>query len=153
MADLSYPLGGQGVYEKQGGKELIVGSTGLITVESGGVVVVDAGAKTTIPVTSNTTAMSNFGLTTITGETTAVGSKTFVLAAPDRVGLVKSIVCTTANTSDSCLVDLAPASLLGWGTQDIIKFSTGGDSVQLISTSTAQWAFIARTPTTVTTTS
>jgi hypothetical protein len=141
----TYPHGGQGVYKKQDGKELVVGSSGVITVETGG--------QTTVPVTSNTTAMTNFGHTPIAGAGAAAGSKTFVLAAPTRAGLVKSIVCTTANTSDSCLVDVAPATLYGLGTQDLIKFSTNGDAVILVSASTALWSIIARTPTTVTTTS
>ena len=118
MPDVSYPLGGQGVYHKQGNKELVVGSSGTLTVETGGtvtvttgatvslssgtplavsgstgIVVIDTGGQIAVPVTVHTTStgtITNFGVTTF-GSTSA---DSYTLTAPDRAGLRKTLICT-----------------------------------------------------------
>lgn len=136
------------VYRKQGAAEFVVASSGVLTVETGG--------QVSIPVTSESTAAStikNYGLSIVTARAAGGGSVTHTLTAPDRAGLEKVIYCTTANTSDSIIVDVGPATLLGHGTKDLIKFSTGQDTVTLISASTSQWIVSSKTPTSVTFTS
>lgn len=82
----------RGVYRAQGGDELVVASSGAITVQSGGIVNYQAGGYFKYPVQSlgssqTATTVTNFGLTVLTGTTTG---PTFTMAAP-VVGLDKQI--------------------------------------------------------------
>lgn len=168
MPDLTYPLGGQGVYEKQGGKELVVGSTGAITVESGGnvdvtgtltakssgVLNVDSGGAITIddgghlamPITTQSTTsgtITNFGLTTI-GTTIA---SAYTLAAPTRPGLEKIIICTVHGattvsqvvTTNSTAVTIVSSSNGSSIIRRTMTFTNGGQCVTLVSESTSAW--------------
>lgn len=159
--DSSYPLGGQGIYIQQGSTEMVVGSTsvqnvyGTLNIRSSGVLAVLAGGSLTVgssayiadTVTTPTSGATvpNHGHTTLTGGTTATGQKTYTLAAP-VAGCHFTCHCTTANTSDSALLDLNGATLSGYGTQDMIRFTTGATFVQLRGLSTSSWAIIAITP-------
>ena len=132
MPDTSYPLGGQGVYRKQGGKELVVGSSGTLTVETGGtlsvttgatvsfssgtplavagstgIIVIDDSGKIAVPVTIKTTStgtISNFGYTAI-GSTSA---NAYTITAPDKAGLMKYIAVTVHGaTTITCTITTA----------------------------------------------
>lgn len=159
-ADNTYPLGGQGVYIKQGSTELVIGSTSVLTVA--GTQTLGAGGSLTVassgfildPVVAPTSGatVTSHGHATLTGGTTGTGAKTYVVAPP-QAGCLFTAHATTANTSDCVLIDLNGATINGAGTQDIIKLSTGLDCVILRGLSTSAWAFVAKTPTTVTTTS
>lgn len=167
-ADATYPLGGQGIYLKQGSTEMVIGSTSLLTIAAGATITdagthtLSAGGSLTVassayiadPVTTGSSGVTlpNYGHATLTGGTTATGAKTYPVAAP-VAGCRLTAHATTANTSDAVLIDLNGATLSGWGTQDIIKLSTSGDFVELVGLSSSQWAIVGRTPTTVTTTS
>ena len=133
---------------------LTVQTSGVLNVDTGGNITIDSSGQLAVPVTAQTSGqtIASFGGATFSN-TTANGLITITLDPPDRAGLVKYLICTAANTSDCVMIDVAPCTLAGFGTQDLIKFSTAGDSAILISTSTSVWAFAARTPTTVTTTS
>lgn len=154
MADATFPLGGQGIYRKQGGKELVVGSSATITVESGGSITLGSSAYIADTVTTPTSGATvpNSGHLTLTGGTTATGAKTYIVSAP-VAGCRLSAHVTVANVSDCALLDIAPATFSAFGTQDLLRFSTNGDCAHLVGLSTSVWAISSRTPTTVTTTS
>lgn len=123
MADATFPLAGQGVYRKQGGKELVVGSSGTLTIEAGGtlsittgatvslssgtpltasgstgIIVIDSGGQIAVPVTVTTSSagtVTNFGVFAF-GSTSA---NAYTLTAPDRPGLRKTIINTVSGAS------------------------------------------------------
>lgn len=167
--DTSYPLAGQGIYIKQGSTEMVIGSTasvnvtGTITINSSGVLNIDSGGSMTVDsggfitigssayiadtvtTPSSGATVPNHGHATLTGGTTGTGQKTYTLAQP-VAGCYFTAHCTTANTTDSALLDLNGATLSGYGTQDMIRFTTGATFVQLRGLSTSAWAIIAITP-------
>jgi hypothetical protein len=158
--DATYPLGGTGIYLKQGSTEMVVGSAsvqnvyGTVNIQPGATLAVGSSAVITETVTTGTSGITlpNNGHAKLTGGTTATGAKTYPLAAP-VAGCRFSAHVTVANVSDCAIVDLNGATLNGLGTQDLIKLTTSADSFMIVGLSTAEWAFTARTPTTVTTTS
>lgn len=154
MPDATYPSGGQGVYRSQGGRALVVGSSGTITVEAGGSITLGSSAYIADTVTTGSSGVTlpNSGHAVLTGGTTATGAKTYPVAAP-VAGCVLTAHVTVANVSDCALLDIAPATLSGLGTQDLIRLSTHGDFVTIRGLSTSAWAITSRTPTSVTTTS
>ena len=148
MADTNYPLGGQGVYEKQGGKELVVGSTGTITVESGGAIALEDGGHFAMPVTVKSTStgtITNYGVTTF-GSTSA---DAYTLAAPTRAGLLKILACTVhgATTTASVITTASTNSYIRGssspGDTHTITFLDGGTFAQLVSVSTSEWRVMA----------
>lgn len=159
--DTSYPLGGQGIYIKQGSTEMVLGSTtvtnlyGTFNIQSSGVLAIQAGGSLTIgssafiadtvTTASSGATVPNHGHATLTGGTTATGQKTYTLAPP-TAGCRFTAHCTTANTSDSALLDLNGATLSGYGTQDMIRFTTGATFVGLVGLSTSSWAITSITP-------
>jgi hypothetical protein len=145
MADPSYqPL----VYRKQGGNELVVASGGKITVESGGIIEYQSGAFPTQAVTVMTTTsgtITNNGLTTI-GTTIA---SAYTLATPSAAGMSKTIV-DTVHGATTVLQVVSTASTgvtfsAGATTAYLSKltFTSNIQSIQLISTSTSNWAVVA----------
>jgi hypothetical protein len=164
MADATYPLGGQGVYLKQGGKELVVGSTGAITIESGGsisntgtqtiasggAIALEDGAQLANPVTTKSTStgtITNFGITTF-GSTSA---DAYTLADPTRAGLRKTLICTVhGGTTISSVITTASTNVTiissthGAGViRRTITFLSGGQALELVSTSTSAWAVVS----------
>lgn len=131
------------------GKSLNVESGGTLTLESGGVLSVSAGSAITVPVEVGTTtaAFSNSGYTTF-GST---ASNAWTLAAPSRVGLVKTIACTVhgATTVTETVTTLG-CKILGATTvvagTSVMTFS-GVQVVQLVSLSTASWGLNHPIPT------
>lgn len=159
-ADSTYPLGGQGIYTKQGDAEMVVGSTGVLNVigqaiinssgelnvDSGGAFTIDDGAQVSKPVTVQTTTsgtITNYGITTI-GTTIA---SLYSLAAPSRAGLEKSIYCTVHGaTTVSQIVRTDSTSTTIVGTSNpasvcirTLTFTNGGQSITLESLSTSAW--------------
>lgn len=159
-ADNTYPLGGQGVYIKQGSTEMVVGSTGVVNVlgsivinssgdlniDSGGKITLDDGGQIAGPVTVQATTsgtITNYGITTI-GTTIA---SLYTLAAPNRAGLEKSIYCTVHGaTTVSQIVRTDSTSTTIVGTSNpasvcirTLTFTNGGQSITLESLSTSAW--------------
>lgn len=89
------------VYRKQGGNELVVGSGGKITVETGGYV---AGYVETI--STSATALTAAGLSIVTG--TTVGP-TYLIANP-ITGVPKFISLAAASSGVTHRAIIAPAS-------------------------------------------
>lgn len=171
MADESYPLGGQGVYFKQGNKELVVGSTATLTIESGatvtdagtasftgvktvasgGVLSVADGGELAVPVTTKSTStgtITNYGVTTF-GSTSA---DTYTLTAPDRAGLRKTLICTVhgATTISSAITTATTNSYIRGSTvvaadTHTLTFLKSGQFMELISVSTSEWRLLSAT--------
>jgi hypothetical protein len=158
--DATYPLGGTGIYIKQGSTEMVVGSAsvqnvyGTVNIQPGATLAIGSSAVITETVTTGTSGVTlpNNGHAVLTGGTTATGAKTYPVAAP-VAGCRLSAHCTVANISDCAILDIGPATFSGWGTQDLIRLSTHGDFCELVGISTSAWAIVGRTPTSVTTTS
>lgn len=137
------------------GKSINVESGGAITVESGGTLTVASGAvlvmaghqTIAVEVGTTTAAFSNSGYTTF-GST---ASNAWTLAAPSRVGLVKTIACTVhgATTVTETVTTLG-CKILGATTvvagTSVMTFS-GVQVVQLVSLSTASWGLNHPIPT------
>ena len=177
MADTSYPLGGQGVYRAQGGRELVIGTSGTLTIEgagavnvtgvltvlssgelnvdSGGAITVDDGGHFTMPVTvqaTSTGTITNYGVTTF-GTTTA---NTYTLAVPTRAGLRKILACTihgattitdTINTNSTAVTILSTSGQAAGGLLTRMLFTNAGQRVELVSLSTSQWLLVSNTNT------
>lgn len=105
MADTSYQ---PAVYRKQGGDELIVASSGTITVESGGTINVDSGGTLSVASGGNfyeaaqslaaadvATPVTNNGFTEVVGTTTG---PTYTLAAPTYAGQAKDIAMSASSS-------------------------------------------------------
>lgn len=95
MADASYNVG---VYRTQGGDELVVASSGTITLEG---TLTSTGTVALGPVAAATTTatLPAGGVSLVTRGTTATGPNVYTIAAPVP-GQPKWISCTTANSSD-----------------------------------------------------
>ena len=148
MADNTYPLGGQGNRQEQGGKSWVIGSTGSLTVESGGRIVQEGTISfSTNYVLVGSTAgstITNYGVSILTRATTGLGALTWTLAAPSP-GVRKTIVVTTANVTDTVKVDANNSPFNGYGTQDILIFIETG-AVELIGLTTASWGIVSSVP-------
>lgn len=113
------------VYRKQGGAELVVASSGIITVESGGSMDVESGGSIDIEsggsitlasganlrhavstVATSATTITADGFSLVTG--TTVGP-TFLIANP-KVGVVKYIHLTSTSSGATHRAIIAPAS-------------------------------------------
>ena len=133
MADPTYPLGGQGIRREQGGKSLVVGSSGTITIESGGTLAFDSGSAHNVSgtqtiLTGGVLNVDSGGAMTIddggyvavpvtvkstsTGTITNFGVTTFgstsadsyTLAAPTVAGLRKTLVCSVHGATTTASV-------------------------------------------------
>lgn len=141
-----------GIYRTQGGNELVVGSSGLITVETGGAIVVADGGQIANPVTTQATTsgtITNHGITTF-GTTK---QDAYVLADPSRAGLRKSLICTvhgattitaTVTTASTVCTIVGSTVALG-GILRTLTFLSAGGAVELVSLSTAAWAIVGNT--------
>ncbi len=174
MADATYPLGGQGNRQEQGGKSWVIGSTGSLTFESGGqltgspavpsgselnfdsgsAISLDDGAQLTVPVTVKSTStgtITNFGITTL-GSTS---NNAYTLAAPDRSGLRKTLIYTVSGASGTCSITTAStnsyirSSTAVAGDTHAITFTEAGDWAELVSVSTAEWRVLGNSGGTV----
>lgn len=151
MSDATYNPGGTPIYHKQGGNELVVGSSGVITLESGGSIAVGSGASIavasggslTVPVTSGTTtaALSNTGISTVTKGTTGTGVNNYTISDP-VAGSQKWISCTTANVSEFVTITASTAVTFLSGTSlNKLKFVAAG-GVQLAGIDASTWSTI-----------
>ncbi len=172
--DATYPLGGTGVYQDQGGLKLTVGTSGSIEVESGGevnvqsggvatvksggelnvdsggAITIDDGGEIAVPVTvksTSTGAITNYGVTTF-GSTSA---DSYTLTAPDRAGLRKTLVCTVhgATTISSVVTTATTNSYIRdstgvAGDTHALTFLSAGRSCELVSVSTSEWRVLWR---------
>lgn len=85
------------VYRAQGGNEIVVASSGKVTIESGGHLAWPVETGTT------TAALAAMGLSICTRGTTATGANTYTIKAP-IVGVPKWIAVLLANSSDNVTV-------------------------------------------------
>lgn len=148
-ADNTYPLGGQGIYTKAGSTEMVIGSTSLLTVEgtinlSSGTITYSTGYVLTGSTAGST--ITNYGVSVLTRATTGSGALTWTLAAP-RPNVRKTLICTTANATDTVIVDANNSPFNGYSTQDLLKFIDTG-AVELIGLSTAAWGIVSMSPVT-----
>mgnify|MGYP003576884330 CR=1 FL=1 len=100
MADATYNPGGTGVRRDQGGRTITLGSTAAIVIEDGGKINDPVVAGTT------TTAITNYGITTVTKGTTATGVNNYTISDPEA-GVRKWISCTIANVSEFVTITAA----------------------------------------------
>lgn len=103
MADATYPLGGQGCYEAQGGKSWVVGSTGTLTVEGGGTLAINDSATVTMEGdltigTSATLTLSTGATASISGVVTFNSTAAIVLADGSKLAVPKTTQSTTSGT-------------------------------------------------------
>lgn len=82
------------VYKKQGGAELVVASSGKITVETGGHIANHVETATTA------TALTAMGVSIVTRGTTATGVNAYTIKAP-IIGVQKFIVALLADSSET----------------------------------------------------
>ena len=171
MADASYPLGGQGCYQAQGGNSWVVGSTGTLTVEpggtlafetgttlsiaypltiaSGGAIVAQDGGQIVQPVTTQATSagtITNYGVTTF-GSTSV---NAYTLTAPTRAGYRKTLIYQTGGSSDmDATVTTATTNSYIRNTTAVagdthtITFAEAGAWCRLVSVTTAEWRVLS----------
>jgi hypothetical protein len=137
MADQSYqPC----IYRKQGGNELVVASSGVITVESGGSIAMQSGSYLTMPVfaTTASSTMPNHGIMTVNGTTRI----TVTLAAPVAgcMAIISSIGVSTANAANSHQVVLNSTNTVIGTSDRLVNLPNKHDHVVLIGISTSAWA-------------
>ena len=161
MADGTYQVK---VYEKQGGAELVVASSGYITVESGGQVDVESGGHIDLesggyisvadggyiqlPVVTDTTAaaLENSGVSVI--KTTSV-KRIFQLGAP-AAGKEKYVVATVAAATSWASITSTGANanarfmLIGASTHKQVRMAATG-VVHLVGQSSTLWIVVAKT--------
>lgn len=157
--DVSYQ---PAVYRKQGGNELVVGSTGTLTIASGGSINVESGGAMTLasgslmtiadgaavaaPVTVMATTsgtITNAGITTF-GTTIA---SAYTLTNPTAGGVRKALFCTihgatTVNqviTTASTLCTIIGSSKGPLVTVRTLTFTNAGQGVVLTSISSTAW--------------
>jgi hypothetical protein len=171
MADDTYqPL----VYMKQEGNELVVASSGLITVESGGSFDVESGGGIDVesgadidvesgghidiadggylafPVVTDTTAanLSNYGISYIANASSALS--TFILDAP-VAGVEKFIICDgTFNSTAVGYIDASSGISIG-STQRYMSIKTAYATMHLIGRATTAWQVISSVGSTIST--
>ena len=154
MADATYPVSGTGVYREQGGNRLVVGSTGQITgatsdnlvINSTGITIgstgrlgIQAGGLITLPVTTGSTTVdvSNCGLTAITA-TSGGGAQVFNIADP-VAGVLKTIVCLVANSTDTATLKASTTVSFDNATKNRYRFVAEG-AVHMVGVSATRWA-------------
>lgn len=120
------------VYRAQGGNELVVASSGKITVEAGGHVAFPVETGTTA------TALTAMGLSLVTRGTTATGTNTYTMKAP-IIGVPKWITATTATSSESVTITgVTTGVTFGSGAMPKLVFTSAGCAA-LIGRTTAIW--------------
>jgi hypothetical protein len=118
-----------GVYRAQGGNELVIKSTGILTWGS-------------IDTPTTTATLPNNGVSIVVGGTTATGANSYTMAAPSA-GQIKFISCTTANTSDVArIVGPTTTVLFGAGTGLPRLNITERGTVCLVGVSSVVWHFV-----------
>lgn len=135
------------VYRKHGGAELVVASSGTLTVESGGIVNYQSGGYARLPVQSLgssqvATTVVNYGLSVLTGTTTG---PTYSLAAP-VVGLFKAISLSATSSGAT------HRAVLNANSTGVSFDTTGGNQltfatsalrgVSLVAETTAKWRIV-----------
>ena len=155
MADGTYqPL----VYMKQGGDEMVVASSGLLTVESGGDITVESGGAITIadgaaiasPVVTDTTEanLANSGVSYIANASSALS--TFIIDAPGA-GKDKYIACDgTFGSTAIGYLDVGSGVTVG-STQRHMSIKSAYASMHLMGITTTYWELVAGTGSTLST--
>lgn len=157
------------VRREQGGKKLVVGSSGEIEVLSGGVIDIQSGSSfscatniemqsgasivyasgsgATLPVqtltsTQTATNITNFGLTVLTGTTTG---PTYTLAAP-VVGIQKylSLTHSSSGATHRCNVNsnTTGVSFDTTGGNQLVFATSATRGVSLVAQTTAKWRIV-----------
>lgn len=115
-----------GVYRAQGGNELVIKSTGILTWG-------------TVDTPTTTATLPNNGLSIVVGGTTATGANVYTMAAP-AANQIKFISCTTANTSDVARIAGPTTTVLfGAGTGKPFLNITERGTVCLVGVSSLVW--------------
>lgn len=154
MADATYQ---PAVYRKQGGNELVVASSGLITVESGGDINLESGGDINLasgsrinvsagggifsPVTYTTVASTfgNHGVLAIDAVTTNATTHTIGIPV---AGCDLTICCIGVSTLSTGHLVGMPSTNVNFGTslRRFIRFTAQDTSIRLIGLSTSQYA-------------
>ena len=94
--------------------------------------------------TSTGTEIFNYGVTTINSGSTT-GTNAYAMADPKSAGLNKSFA-VTVGTTDAPIVSVSTGINFFGSTGSTLTFSTGtGEKwLQLVATSTAEWAIVAQ---------
>jgi len=147
MADDTYqPL----VYMKQEGNELVVASSGLVTVESGGKIDVEDGGQIAYSVVVDTSAASlaNSGVSILVNGSSA--PTTFTIDAP-VAGVEKYIACDGSfGTTAIGYIDVGSGITVS-STQRYMSITSAYARMHLIGINTTSWALLAATGSTVST--
>ena len=135
MADATYNPSGTGIRRDQGGRLITVGSTGSITIEDGGKINQPVTAATT------TTAISNYGITTVTKGTTGTGVNNYTINDPEA-GVRKWTSSTTANVSEFVTLTASTAvTFLPGGSANKLKIVAAG-GVEIVGIDASTWSTI-----------
>jgi hypothetical protein len=118
------------VYRKQGGAELVVASSGILTVESGGYMKVPV---QTLAKTETATNVTNYGITQIAASSTA---PTYTLAAP-VAGVVKDVVLEKGSSGAGY------TAVLQSNSTGVAFDSTGSNQITMGTTTVAQIHLVA----------
>lgn len=137
--------GNQLNYRVQGGGRDVIGgeldvvSGGQINIESGATLSLSTGAYLADAVTAASTAASilNSGHTTVASTGTR---KTFTLAAP-VAGVVKSMICTQANSTGEVVIDLGSGKTAAG--KRYLQFDAANEAIILRGRSTTVWDIIS----------
>lgn len=125
------------VYRKQGGAELVIASSGVLTVETGGYLKVPVQSLGT---SQTATAVTNYGISKLTGSTTG---PVFTMAAPSAAGLVKYLVLnpTSTGATHRCVVYAGSTgcSVNSTGANQITLTTSAKTATTLVSLTTASW--------------
>lgn len=140
-ADSFAPLGGQSVHLVPGSTELVIGSTSRLTLEGQ----LYHSSNHVLTASTAASTLTNYGISIVAGKSTDGGSLIHTLAAP-RPGVRKTIICTSANTTETVRIDANNSLFAGYGTQDILVFSAPGTAATLVGLSTASWGIESLSP-------
>lgn len=134
----------------ESGGDINVASGGEITIASGatltvagtqtitGTVSISTGGKIAVSVTAGTTGtMLNYGHTTVAS---TGNRRTFTIAAP-AAGVMKSIICTAANSTGECVIDLGSGKTAAG--KRYLQMDAANEAVVLIGRSTTVWDIIS----------
>ena len=155
MADATYgPL----VYMMQGGNELVVASSGLITMESGGQIVWPASGTTASESGSTTlTKLGASGVSFITssGDTRkfyigypVAGAHKWIYATAGSTGMVQYFAASTAASPDVGFLSTAASSTAHMLVREATTSHGLAGHVHLVGLSTSRWLVLDRVPST-----
>jgi hypothetical protein len=138
MADQSYRAG---VYRKQGGDEMVVTSSGTLTIEG---TVASTGTFSFGPVASGSTTanLPAGGVSEVVSGATATGTNSFTMDAP-VAGQFKWITATSVATSSDSVTIVGPTTTVTFGPTALpkLRFVAAG-SVSLVGASSVKWHFV-----------